>query len=142
MLISASVRTNDLANFFIGIAKTQPIFQVESAAMILDDSRVEKRFILLLVKLAKANVIAVEARQSSVELAQEVRQRLMRLVEDQRYVFKASVPAELSVTLGWVEKVWRSFQKRASYAQSPYPACSSEEERVSYLSILPRRSTS
>lgn len=142
MLISASVRTNDLANFLIGIAKTQPIFQVESAAMILDDSRIEKRFTLLLVKLAKANVIAVEARQSSVELAQEVRQRLMRLVEDQRYVFKASVPAELSVTLGWVEKVWRSFRKRASYTQSPFPACSSEEERVSYLSTLPRRSTS
>lgn len=91
MLISASVRTNVLANFFIGIAMTQPIFQVESAAMILDDSWVEKRFTLLLVKLAKANVIAVEARQSSVELAQEVRQRLMRLVEDQRYVLKASV---------------------------------------------------
>lgn len=142
MLVSASFRTNDLANFFIGIAKTQPIFQVESAAMLLDNSRAEKRFTLLLVKLAKANVIALEARQSSVELAQQVRQRLMRLVEDQRYVSKAYVPAESSVILGWVEKVWRLFQKRASYTQSPYPACSLEAERVWYLSTLPRRPTS
>lgn len=51
------------------ISKVEPIFQLESVAMTLDNSRPEKKFSLLLVKLGKANIIALEACQPSAELA-------------------------------------------------------------------------
>lgn len=63
----------------------EPIFHLESVALALDNSRPEKKFTLLLVKVAKANIIALEACQPSAELAQDVRQRLLRLVEAGRY---------------------------------------------------------
>lgn len=64
----------------------EPIFRLESVAKTLDNSRPEKRFTLLLVKLAKANTIALDTRPPSAELAQDVRQRLLQLVEARRYV--------------------------------------------------------
>lgn len=88
VLINSSVSNNGFADFFVGISKMEPIFHLhlESSVMALENSHPEKQFTLLLVKLAKANVIAVDSRQPSTEIAQDVRQRLLRLVEARRYV--------------------------------------------------------
>lgn len=45
---------DEYADFFIGISKIEPIFHLESVVMTLDDARPEKKFTLLLIKLAKA----------------------------------------------------------------------------------------
>lgn len=84
--ISSTLTDNFCADFFIGISKVEPIFNLESVTMALDNSRPEKRFTLLLVKLAKANVIALDPRLPSAELARDVRQRLLKLLETRRYV--------------------------------------------------------
>lgn len=75
---------DEYADFFIGISKIEPIFHLESVVMTLDDARPEKKFTLLLIKLAKANVIALDSRQPSAEIAQDVRQRFLNLLNDQK----------------------------------------------------------
>lgn len=86
VFISSTLTNNFCADFFIGISKVEPIFNLESLTTTLDNSRPEKRFTLLLVQLAKANVIALDSRLPSAELARDVRQRLLQLVEARRYV--------------------------------------------------------
>lgn len=82
ILISASLNQENYAYFLTGISKVEPIFHLESVVTAQDNSRPEKRFTLLLVKLAKA--IALEMCPLSAKLAQDVRQRFLRLLDDRK----------------------------------------------------------
>lgn len=81
-LIRVSQRgvNREFANFFLAVSQEEPIFHVETLAYPLDDTRPDKKYIIFLVNLAKANVIALERREPSSQAFYDARQKLLRLL--------------------------------------------------------------
>lgn len=61
---------------------------MESRATFLDNTRLDKKYILLLTSLAKANIILVEHKPISTELSLHLRQSLVDILAARRYVLR------------------------------------------------------
>lgn len=77
-----------LTAFYIYISKREPIFHAEALVTSLDDSSPIKRYIALLVSLAKAHVTASKYRvhDPPVNLPHELRQKFICLLNTLPYV--------------------------------------------------------
>lgn len=87
-LIRVSLRgySCEFANFYLAIALVEPIFHVEVLATSLSNSRPEKAFAHFLVRLAEANVIALQKCKPTVTSALNLRQNLLRLLDKRWFV--------------------------------------------------------
>lgn len=68
--------------FFVSVAAVEPIFHLESLANALDDSNPEKKYFLLLVGLARAQLHFIkEDTEITEELAHSFRQKLLEILD-------------------------------------------------------------
>lgn len=62
---------------------------MESRATFLDNTRLDKKYILLLTSLAKANIILLGDKPISTELSLHLRQSLVEILAARRYVLRS-----------------------------------------------------
>lgn len=68
--------------FYVAIAAVEPIFHLKTLANTLDDSNPEKKYFLLLVGLARAQLHFVgENTEITEELALSCRQKLLEILD-------------------------------------------------------------
>lgn len=62
---------------------------MESRATFLDNTRLDKKYILLLTSLAKANIILLRGKRLSTESSLHIRQSLVEILATRRYVLRS-----------------------------------------------------
>lgn len=70
----------DLTPFYVALSSAEPIFQLESLGISLEDAHPEKKWLLFLASLAKTKNEVIKYSEPSIELAKNLRQNLIRLL--------------------------------------------------------------
>lgn len=90
-LLRLSMTSHDYDSFYRSVAVVEPIFHLETLAKALCNSHPEKIFYLLLLNLARAQLILFRAPEQSNQpsvLAYSMRESLLRISKSCRYVFR------------------------------------------------------
>lgn len=83
-------RTHLVREFYHAVAEVEPIFHLESLANALDDSNPEKKYFLLLVGLARAQLLFIYGdTKITEELAHSFRQKLLDILHSSRCVLRS-----------------------------------------------------
>lgn len=80
---------DNFSSFYLAVSRAEHIFSVESRATFFDNTRLDKKYILLLTSLAKANIILLGGKSLSTELSLHVRQSLVGILVARRYVLRS-----------------------------------------------------